>query len=302
MGGVCFLIEIHPLGHSSFHPLRQAAPWYGFVEEAEICELQDGDCKGLRKAIELIEARATQRDLRLVIRDWANLDWIGFPFVEKPPLRSSWDDLCVTSNDSGKRDWNVPRVATVCHPLGQYLRCKDLDALKPSWNDEVFWRGTRLFAEAIQQMCWFRFEDFLAAPKTILRELCAALVIPYDPAWQQQWNSYTNITGEEVCVKRGGIEPSERRPVTQETWNRLRDNDDFYVTLELLGYPLPEPMRRWQTQSILLVGRIDKFSDVAQQGLGWRSGALAAGGPARSGRYGSTTPTGRSVAMDRTGR
>jgi len=84
MDGMCLLSEISPLGASHFNPLRQAADWYGLVQADEVRELPDE--QAFRDAIIQISHRATERGLTLLIRDWSHLDWVGFPFVQTPPM------------------------------------------------------------------------------------------------------------------------------------------------------------------------------------------------------------------------
>src|SRR5690606_22379105 len=152
--GVCLLSEINPRGVSRFNPLRQAARWYGLLQPAEVTSLQDGNFQTLRQAIALIDARATARELTLVIRDWSHLDWIGFPFVDDPLLDFGWDraltpslaavdgpqaDIATATAPAeavtvapisvGEGRAAVHRCATVRHPLDQYLSLKELAVL-----------------------------------------------------------------------------------------------------------------------------------------------------------------------------
>ncbi|TWU42180.1 O-linked N-acetylglucosamine transferase, SPINDLY family protein [Novipirellula artificiosorum] len=235
MKGVCFLSEIHPLGTRHFHPLRQAAEWYGLVDAAEIRELESDEVDGFAKALAMIAGRAEKRRLSLVVRDWSHLDFVGFPFVSKPRLRFSWEDV-ITEQEK--------RCATVRHPLDQYLQCREMKALGDAWDEAAFWRGTRAFAESVQQMPWFRYEDFLEDPQATLADVCRTLAIAYDPDWQQKWHQYTNMTGDSVRVERKEIRFNERSPVSRKIWADLRKNEDFHATLDMLGYPIPEPLRR----------------------------------------------------------
>jgi protein O-GlcNAc transferase len=244
MNGVCLLSEISPLGTSHFNPLRQTADWYGLVQPEEIRDLPDQQAFG--DAIHQISRRAREHGLTLVVRDWSHLDWIGFPFVD-PPMQFSWqtidDDQDSSRLPENGASWLGPRCATVRHPVDQYLSTKTLGILKESWNDAAVWRGMRAFAEAIQSMPWFRYEDFLADPAGALQSLCDAMAIPYDPCWEQRWASYDKITGDTLALRRTMIRPIERKPVEPVFWRQVGDNEDFYATLELLGYSVPEPLR-----------------------------------------------------------
>lgn len=265
MNGVCLLSEINPFGVSRFNPLRQAAEWHGLVHPSEITELQDGDFEAVGRAMSLISARAQDRGLALVIRDWSHLDWIGFPFVEKPLLAFCWERMhhfiaapaSLIGLEGGHTPVAVPelvvntadaRCATVRHPVDHYLSLRELTVLSDCWDERLVWRGIRRFAEAIQAMPWCRFEDFLAAPEATLEKICEALSLRYEPSWQQSWLRYTQITGDVLEPLKPAIAPQPRRPLAAGFWKTLRGNADFAATLDLLGYPTPEPLRRrWWT-------------------------------------------------------
>ncbi len=232
----CLLSEIHPLGVSRFNPLQQACDWYGLVKKDEVQSLIDGDLDALRVALDLIHRRAAEAGSKVVVRDWAHLDWLGSPFLKEAPEQSSWDAV------------NAPtlllsRCATVRHPVDQFLSTKQLAMLKTDCTDEAIWRSMKTFAESIQAMPWFRYEDFLEHPAGVLSCLCDVLGLPYDENWSQQWVANTRVTGEIDSRLKYAIKPLYRRNVRPEFWASLHHNQDFLATLDLLRYSTPEPLR-----------------------------------------------------------
>jgi protein O-GlcNAc transferase len=195
MDGVCLLSEINPLGMEHFNPLKQAADWYGLVTPDEVRTIAPVDTDGLITAMRLIQDRAQDKGLTLVVRDWAHLDWIGFPFI-KPPMELTWPKLLNESE-------SLLACATVRHPVDQYLGTKKLKMLSQDWDDGVMWRGIRAFAEAIQGMPWFRYEDFLTDPETVLQNLCGVLGVPYD--FHAASSASRLEIGEEVFQQRCGL-------------------------------------------------------------------------------------------------
>ncbi|WP_146405991.1 O-linked N-acetylglucosamine transferase family protein [Allorhodopirellula heiligendammensis] len=275
MDGVCLLSEINPGGTDRFNPLRQAANWYGLLAEDEVREIATGDSVAFVAAIELIAARAKERGLMLVIRDWSHLDWIGFPFTQ-PQKKSAWNALsmpalvgCDRPSDANsarpvEKDevhGNLKlmrRCATVRHPVDQYLSMKRLGALAAQWDDMAVWRGMREFAEFVQTMTWIRFEDFVHRPDAALRVICDVIGLTYDDGWQLRWQDYHKITGDASQGRRRSIVARPRTAVDPSLWNSLRNNGDFFATLELLGYPTPEPLRRrWYAASELPADRLE---------------------------------------------
>jgi len=116
----------------------------------------------------------------------------------------------------------------------------------PAWADRTLtvWRGMRRFAEFAQTMTWVRYEDFLHNPSLALQQICEELGVGYDEGWQLRWQQYHKITGDRPSGNRRTIAATPRSPVDCQFWNSLRQNEDFFATLELLGYPTPEPLRR----------------------------------------------------------
>jgi hypothetical protein len=113
MEGVSLLSEINPLGMEHYNPLKQASDWYEFVTPDEVRTIAVGKTDDLLTAMELIQHRAQDRGMTLVVRDWAHLDWIGFPFVD-PPLQLTWQTVFDDPS-------SVRTCATVRHPVDQYL-------------------------------------------------------------------------------------------------------------------------------------------------------------------------------------
>ncbi len=244
MHSVCLLSEIHPRGLAHFNPLRQAARWHGLLGENEIDDLAAGDTEAFCAAIDLLAERAAARGQRLVVRDWAHLDWLGRPFEPEPPMCSAWDAI-LSAEDGGRlAAATVPRWVTVRNPLDQFLHSKRLDALREGWEDDWMWRGMRRFAEAVQSLPRFRYEDFLQSPATILAAMCELAGLAYDDGWQQRWRDYDSITGTAAGRQQSVIRPTPREPITPQVWDSLRDNEDLLATLELLQYSIPEPLRR----------------------------------------------------------
>lgn len=244
MQSVCLLSEIHPRGVARFNPLRQAAAWHGLLAEDETDELAEGDTDGFRAAIGRLADRAAARGQRLVVRDWAHLDWLGRPFEPEPPMRSAWEAILSGDGADSFTTATVPRWVTVRNPIDQFMHGKRLDALRDSWDDAWMWRGMRRFAEAVQSLPRFRYEDFLAAPATTLAAMCELACLPYDDSWQHRWRDYDNITGTAAGRQLAVIRPAPREPITPDIWDSLRDNEDLLATLELLKYSVPEPLRR----------------------------------------------------------
>lgn len=239
MQGVTLLSEINPAGTQHFNPMVQARNWHDLVTDEEVrryCESEDFD---FQSAMRLIRDRCHAKDNRvLVLRDWSHIDFIGFPFNQRPTLQFELRNALTNADEDGVRS-----VASVRHPIDQYLSMRRLAVLSNSWNEELVWRGIRVFAEAIQGMPWIRFEDFLRKPDETLEFVCHHWGIPLDASYRTRWHQYPHITGDMKTAPSPTIEPRSRRPVADEDWKRFATNPDFFRTLDILGYPTPARFR-----------------------------------------------------------
>jgi hypothetical protein len=233
MTGVLLLSEIHPLGTNQFNPLIQAQRWYGLLSSQDLHELKARGRIGFADAIDLIRRRAEDCSQRLVIRDWSHLDFTGVPFVAKPAHR------LLTAEALAAR-FELLQICTVRHPLDQWLSLSQLAVVHGRLTLAAFLAGYRCFAEVAKSIGFQRYEDFTTGPEGVLRSLCQALQLRYDPGFSERWRDYTFVTGD-VAGSRGGgsIQPVPRRPVAPELLTVLAANADYQAGLELLGYEHP---------------------------------------------------------------
>lgn len=239
MPGVCLLSEINPRSIHHFNPMRQAAQWHGLisVEEAEGFAIESDD--RFCDAIELLLQRCDALGKTLVIRDWSHADFHGFPYFSDCTYHLRLREVLLQRFD-------VRSVATVRHPLDQYLSMKQLTVLKKRWDDCQVLTGMHHFAEEIQSMPWFRHEDFACDSDAILQQITANLDIAFDPSYRDRWWRGSKITGDGTR-QNGQIKSPKRRSVPTELWPVLSRSAEFRQTLDLLGYrtPLPPKSLGW---------------------------------------------------------
>jgi Sulfotransferase family len=235
MSGVLLLSEIHPLGTAQFNPLVQAQRWYGLLSSRDLAELKARHRIGFVDAIELIHQRAVDAGQRLVIRDWSHLDFTGVPFVANPAFR-----LLTAEALAGR--FELRQICTVRHPLDQWLSLRGLAVVQGKLTLERYLAGYRRFAEQARAIGFLRYEDFVADPDAVMRELCRHLELRFDCHFAERWSSYAFVTGD-VSGSRGGsgIQPVPRRPAEPGLLDLLPTNPDYVASLELLGYAHPSP-------------------------------------------------------------
>ena len=234
MSGVLLLSEIHPLGTNHFNPLVQAQRWYGLLSSQDLIELKARGRVGFADAIELIRRRAEECSQRLVIRDWSHLDFTGVPFVVRPAHR------LLTAEALAPR-YELRQVCTVRHPLDQWLSLSQLAVVQGRLTLDSFLTGFRRFAEVAKAIGFHRYEDLTRDPQGVMKALCGDLDLRFDRSFAARWREYTFVTGD-VAGSRGGhaIQPVPRRPVAPDLLARLAENEDYRISLELLGYQHPD--------------------------------------------------------------
>jgi protein O-GlcNAc transferase len=236
MEGVILLSEIHPAATQMFNPLAQAAEWHNLLSDGDKAELQRRGSISFVDAIDLILRRAEERGGKLVLRDWAHLDYTGYPYVTTPGYRPALYDALADRFD-------IIRVSMVRDPVDQWQSLIMLSTLQApmqrgEFNLAKFLSGYRKYAELCVQTGFFRYEDFLRQPEKVMRELCARLQIGFDPDFINKWHRYTKIGGD---VDSRGVNAREikllpRRPVTPELREAFLASEDYRASIGLLGY------------------------------------------------------------------
>ena len=94
---IVLLSEIHPEGVSVskkmgvnvpvFDPVYQIQKWNNLFEESEYKEILNSNLK-FEEKIELVYEKTELANKRLIIRDWAFVDFFGRPFIE-PSYKNS---------------------------------------------------------------------------------------------------------------------------------------------------------------------------------------------------------------------
>ncbi|MHC4759520.1 MAG: O-linked N-acetylglucosamine transferase family protein, partial [Planctomycetota bacterium] len=227
------LSEIHPSGHKYFNPIRQAHQWYNLLHPVDLDLLNRKQNIGFSTAIKLIEARCSEIGRQLVIRDWAHLDFIAVPFLQKPKFQMSLVDHL-------KPHFDVKQIALVRHPIDQWLSLNKLNVMKGHLDIENYLKGYLEFARQAAQIGYIRYEDFTADPVWQMKIICEKLELDYDEEFINKWYDYKKITGDTGKQSRGSklreIKSLPRQHVQPELLEKFRENENYSQALKLLNY------------------------------------------------------------------
>lgn len=232
--GIALLSEIHPAGGRWFNPFQQADKWHGLLNEQDLASLRAGASMPFAAAIALIDRRARERGLTLVIRDWSHLDFTAVPFLPRPSFRLTLALVLAPA-------FNVIHTATVRHPIDQWLSLSGLGLVRGRLGVADYLRGYRHFAEVAARIGFLRYEDFAADPAAAMATLCARLQLAYDPDFQRRWMHYDKITGDIPPGPRPQeIRPPRRKPCPPQLIEAFAANADYRQAIALLGYGHPQ--------------------------------------------------------------
>ncbi len=232
MDKIIVLSEVHPAALRHTNPVWQAHEWFGLISPGERAAFERPGASFV-EFITLAEQRARHKGKRLVLRDWAHIDYIGFPYA--PPTGRA------TLLETLAPGFEVHQAVTVRHPLDQWLSLNTLDVIRGRLTPEAYLAGVRTFAEQVAGGPFTRFEDFTRQPMIEARTLCDRLGVPFDPAFMTRWHAYEKVTGDrkEHASRASGrkqITPLERRPVEPALLETFRASEDYRVSCERLGY------------------------------------------------------------------
>ena len=119
MSGHILLSEIHPdAQHAmSFNALHQAQQWHGLLPNL------DWQKTSFIESVIKIEKAVSNKNKRLILRDWSHVDYLGPPVTEQPKMMSG---LLNALSDH----FEVVSIQLVRHPLDTWLSLRRLSLIK----------------------------------------------------------------------------------------------------------------------------------------------------------------------------
>ena len=236
MRNILVLSEVHPLD-PEVKITRQAAQWFqllGTKDEPWLKSLSNRHpLEAFADIVVCLAERCAKRTQYLVLRDWSHLDFLGVPFVDRPPLQllteRALQDRC-----------GLRQAFVVRHPLDQYASSASRPGMAPHLTPRRFVEAYRAFAQLAASRGFQRYEDVVADPDNSLRKLCTQLQIPYDKGYRDRWQAYDKLTGDSAGPSRGfsleEIGALPPRQLDQSILSTLKGEPDYGESLTLLGY------------------------------------------------------------------
>jgi hypothetical protein len=233
MPEVFLLSEIHQdvmtMYPNDTHPITQALNW-GLITLQEL----EGKRLTIIDAVQLIEEKCTSHNKKLVIRDFAYLDFIGMPIVKPPSFKLMLAEIL-------SHNFEVIQFAIVRHPVDQWLSMINSTPIFLKVSLDVYLRGYLEFGKQIQSFGFIRYEDFVKEPEKQMQHLCYKLRLRFDRTFVARWSSYNKITGDldhkkSRAAGSQSIAQLPRRPMDEELKKQFRNNSHYREAIKLLGY------------------------------------------------------------------
>ena len=186
MQGHVLLSEIHPdAQHAlSFNALNQAQQWHDLLPGLN---WQKTD---FIESVMKIEKAVSNKNKRLILRDWSHVDYLGPPVTDQPKMMPG---LLNTLS----AHFEIVSIQLVRHPLDTWLSLRRLSLIKKhkiEWPQ--FLAAYRCYIDKTGCEHRIVYEDFLKTPEQSLQLACNKVGLLFDASFSDKWFNYKKITGD----------------------------------------------------------------------------------------------------------
>ena len=229
---VILLSEIHPKGFEIskkfgaktpiFDPIFQSQKWNNLFKEEEYKKICSSDFKFDEK-IDLIYEKTELANKKLIIRDWAFVDYFGKPFIE-PTYKNSLLEIL-------NKKYEILNLYIMRDPLKVYTSClNNLVFFGKHYDFDFFLKGYRNFLLNINKTNICIFENFIKEPEKNLQKMCNILKIQYDHNYLIKLKD-VNLTGDDNAIRSLKIHDkdtiSKKKFNEEEILNKIKNHPDF---------------------------------------------------------------------------
>ncbi len=239
---VILLSEIHPEGiliskkmgvrNSFFDPIFQSQVWNNLFKKDEYERISNSDLK-FEEKIDLILEKTELTNKKLIIRDWAFVDFFGKPFIEPNYKNSLFEVL--------NKKYKILNLYIMRHPLKLYASCyNNLGFFRRDYDHHFYIKGYKNFFLDTSKNNIFIFENFILNPEKSLKSMCATLQIDYDKNYLNKLKD-VNLTGDVDAINSVDIHNKDsitkKKLVKEDDLNKIKNHADFISLMkDLKGY------------------------------------------------------------------
>ena len=239
---VILLSEIHPEGiliskkmgvrSFIFDPIFQSQVWHNLFKKDEYEKISNSDIK-FEEKIDLILDKTELINKKLIIRDWAFVDFFGKQFIEPSYKNSLFEVL--------NKKYKILNLYIMRHPLKLYASCyNNLGFFRRDYNYDFYIKGYKNYFLESSKNNIFIFENFILNSEKSLKSMCSSLEIDYDKNYLNKIKD-VNLTGDVDAINSTNIHTKDsitkKKLVKEDDLNKIRNHDDFISLMnDLKGY------------------------------------------------------------------
>ena len=238
---VVLLSEIHPKGTEIWEkmkkplligdPIFQAQKWNNLFDQKDYEKIDSTNLNFLEK-IELIHEKTEEKNKKLILRDWAFIDFFGIPYAEPTLKNSILDEL--------NKKFNILNFYILRHPLELYISCfNSFSFFKDNYKFDFFIKGYEKYLQFAKKSKIFKFEDFIENTDVTLTNMCKILDINFDNDYLSKLK-YINISGDKKAISSTKIEKKEniaQSMIQDEDKDKINKQERFIKLMKSLnGY------------------------------------------------------------------
>lgn len=232
MESVLLLSEIHPFGPAS--PIKQAKRWFNAVTDLE--EFQaDVNKMPFVDQVELIHKKAGEMGKVLVIRDFTQMDFIGFKGARRERITPEYKSVLA---DKLSARFEVVQFSVVRNPVDQWTSIQGVKGLRDGLVQDRFLTGAAMFALHAQQTGFVRYEDFVNDPDAAIQTICIGLDIPFDSGYRDKWADYKTISGDtkSEAFQAKEIKKQPEKPGRNDVAGKFATSKKYEIARSIVGY------------------------------------------------------------------
>lgn len=235
MPRVALLSEVNPLAvhlFPAFNPLYQDQHWLHLLTDDDVQRLSAVDLsqtEGFRDMVDTLYGRAASAGRLLVIRDYNYVEFVGIPFLDRPPMRR-------VIYDALPEGVSTRRIAFVRHPIDQWLSLCKHGQLRSLLKPGNFCDAYAAFLKDLGGTPIFKYEDFVADPEGQMLRICAELKIPFDATFRDRFQTFSFVTGDFSREADTMISMSREARRPDRILEEFRSSPKFEVVLNSLDY------------------------------------------------------------------
>lgn len=236
---VILLSEIHPDGEGVRNkmnidsdigdPIFQSKDYYNLFTVEEYRKIKNNKIC-FEEKINTILKKTLSLNKKLVIRDWAFVDFFGAPFI-KPTYENKLLGIL-------EKHYKILNIYILRHPLEMLISCyKSLPFFRDSYQISMFIKSYESFFLNSSKERIIKYEDFCSNPNKNLKRMCEHLEIEFDENYNTKLGDI-RVIGDKSGIESKKIYKKENYVgnfLTKDQKKQISDNKNYIELMSKLN-------------------------------------------------------------------